>query len=197
MSADKTAFADGRRSVLDDDIGYVMIPEDRIIEAVETIARRIEDDYRDSGNKLVLLGILKGSVVFMADLMKHLRIPVEIDFMKVSSYGSGTTSSGNIEIKLDIRRNDMENSDILIVEDIVDSGRTLSHLVEYLKLKGAASVKTVTLLDKPSRRQVEFEPDYTGFAVPDEFVVGYGLDFDEKYRALPYIGVLKPELYQK
>lgn len=197
MSADKTAFADGRRSVLDDDIGYVMIPEDRIIEAVETIARRIEDDYRDSENKLVLLGILKGSVVFMADLMKHLRIPVEIDFMKVSSYGSGTTSSGNIEIKLDIRRNDMENSDILIVEDIVDSGRTLSHLVEYLKLKGAASVKTVTLLDKPSRRQVEFEPDYTGFAVPDEFVVGYGLDFDEKYRALPYIGVLKPELYQK
>lgn len=181
----------------ENDIDHLLISETRIVEAVVELARRIERDYEDSPNNLVLVGILKGSVVFMADLMKHLRIPVEIDFMKVSSYGSGTTSSGNIEIKLDIRRANMENSDILIVEDIVDSGRTLSKLVEYLKLKGAASVKTVTLLDKPSRRQVDFKPDYTGFEVPDEFVVGYGLDFDEKYRALPYIGVLKPELYQK
>ncbi len=179
------------------DIERVLIPEEEILRRVRELSSQIESDYAESKNKLVLLGILKGSVVFMAELMKHIRIPVEIDFMKVSSYGGGTTSSGNVEIKLDIRRRDIEESDILIVEDIIDSGRTLSYLVEYLKLRGAASVRTVTLLDKPSRRTVDFVPDYTGFTVPDEFVVGYGLDFDEKYRALPFIGVLKPEFYEK
>ena len=132
----------------------------------------------------------------MAELMKRIKLPVEIDFMKVSSYGSGTVSSKTVTIVLDIRRKDLESSDILIVEDIIDSGRTLSYLVEYLKLKGAASVKTCTLLDKPSRREVDFEPDFCGFEIPDEFVIGYGLDFDEKYRALPFVGVLKPELYE-
>lgn len=179
------------------DVERVLISEEEIEKKVAAIARQIEDDYEGSENKLVLLGILKGSIVFMADLMKHLRLPVEIDFMKVSSYGGGTSSTGNIEIKLDLRRRDIDKSDILIVEDIIDSGRTLSYLVEYLKLKGAASVRTVTLLDKPSRRVVEFEPDYRGFEIPDEFVVGYGLDFDEKYRALPFVGVLKPEFYEK
>ncbi len=179
------------------DVERVLISEEEILRRVRELASEIEADYGESKNKLVLLGILKGSVVFMAELMKHIRIPVEIDFMKVSSYGSGTTSSGNVEIKLDIRRRDIEESDILIVEDIIDSGRTLSYLVEYLKLRGAASVKTVTLLDKPMRRTVDFVPDYTGFTVPDEFVVGYGLDFDEKYRALPFVGVLKPEFYEQ
>lgn len=179
------------------DIERVLFQEDEITERVGVLARLIEADYKNSENKLVLLGILKGSIVFMAELMKQIRLPVEIDFMKVSSYGGGTTSTGNIEIKLDIRRRDIESSDILIVEDIIDSGRTLSYLVDYLKLKGAASVRTVTLLDKPSRRVVDFEPDYRGFEIPDEFVVGYGLDFDEKYRALPFVGVLKPEFYEK
>lgn len=179
------------------DVAKVLISEDEIADMVTALAEQIEADYAESENKLVLLGILKGSIVFMAELMKRLRLPVEIDFMKVSSYGGGTESTGNIEIKLDLRRRDIASSDILIVEDIIDSGRTLSYLVEYLKLKGAASVRTVTLLDKPSRRVVEFEPDYRGFEIPDEFVVGYGLDFDEKYRALPFVGVLKPEFYEK
>ena len=192
-----TVETEKRRVGTADDVLSVLILEDQIISRVAELARLIEADYAASENKLVLLGILKGSIVFMAELMKHLRLPVEIDFMKVSSYGGGTETTGNVEIKLDIRRNDMQNSDMLIVEDIIDSGRTLSYLAEYLKLKGAASVKTVTLLDKPSRRQVDFEADYKGFIVPDEFVVGYGLDFDEKYRALPFIGVLKPEMYQK
>ena len=127
--------------------------------------------------------------------MKRLQTPLEIEFMRVSSYGSGTVSSGNIQIHLDISIKNIENCDILIVEDIVDSGRTLSYLVDYLKLKGANNVKTVTLLDKPSRRVVPFVPDYIGKEIPDEFVVGYGLDFDEKYRTLPYVGVLDPKAY--
>lgn len=178
------------------DIERVLISEEQIAERVGELAREIEDCYKTSGKKLLLLGILKGSVVFMAELMKQLRVHVEIDFMQVSSYGSGTTS-GNIKIMLDLARDDIKECDILIVEDIIDSGKTLSYLVEYLKLRGAASVRTVTLLDKPSRRTVDFSPDFRGFEIPDYFVVGYGLDFDEKYRALPFIGVLKPELYEK
>ena len=116
--------------------------------------------------------------------------------MKVSSYGSSTVSSGGVNILLDLHRNDLDNVDILIVEDIIDSGRTLSYLVEYLKLKGARSVRTATMLDKPDRRVVDFVPDYVGKVIPDEFVVGYGLDYAEKYRALPYIGILKPEVYE-
>ena len=178
------------------DVEKVLISGEEISERVGVLARMIEDDYKDSEHKLLLLCILKGSVVFMAELMKKMRLPVEIDFMKVSSYGSGTVSSGKVEIVLDLKRNDIEDCDILVVEDIIDSGRTLSYLIEYLKLRGAASVKTITLLDKPSRRVVDFEPDYCGFEIPDEFVVGYGLDFDEKYRALPFVGVLKPEIYE-
>ena len=117
--------------------------------------------------------------------------------MKVSSYGSGTSSSGKINIVLDLHRGDLENLDIIIIEDIIDSGKTLSHLTKYLELKGAGSVKTCTLLDKPSRRQVEFTPDYIGREIPDEFVVGFGLDYDEKYRNLPYVGILKREVYEK
>ena len=131
----------------------------------------------------------------MGELMKKITLPLEIDFMKVSSYGSGTNTQGRINIMLDLHRDDFSDLNILIIEDIIDSGRTLSHLTKYLELKGAHSVKTVALLDKPSRREVDFNPDYSGKIVPDEFVVGYGLDYDEKFRNLPYIGVLKREVY--
>ncbi len=177
------------------DIEKVLISEKEIDEIVSGIASRISEDYR--GRRLLLLCILKGAVVFMGDLMKKVSIPVEIDFMKVSSYGAAARTSGTVNILLDLARKDLPDTDILIVEDIVDSGKTLSYLVEYLKLKGARSVRTATMLDKPSRREVDFTPDYCGKVIPDEFVVGYGLDFAERYRALPYIGVLKPEVYEK
>ena len=179
------------------DIKSILISENEIQNIVKDISERITNDYKDRQSKLLLLCILKGSVVFMGDLMKNIDLPVEIDFMKVSSYGQGAKTSGNVNIILDIHRNDLDNVDILIVEDIIDSGKTLSYLSEYLLLKGAKSVKTVTLLDKPSRREVDFAPDYTGKIIPDEFVVGYGLDYAEKYRALPYVGILKEEVYSK
>ena len=177
------------------DIKSILVNEKEIEAIVTRIAAEIDRDYKDSSKKLLLLCILKGSVVFMGELMKKITLPVEIDFMKVSSYGSGTKTSGQINIMLDLYRNDMEDIDIIIIEDIIDNGRTLSHLKKYLELKGAGSVKTCTLLDKPSRREVDFVPDYIGREIPDEFVVGFGLDFDEKYRNLPYIGILKEEAY--
>ncbi len=177
------------------DILKVLISEDEIEEATARIAAEIDRDFAGSDKKLLLLCILKGSVVFMGELMKKITLPVEIDFMKVSSYGAGTKSTGRINIILDLIRADFEDLDIVVVEDIIDSGKTLSYLTDYLKLKGAHSVKTCTLLDKPSRREVEFTPDYRGYEIDDYFVVGFGLDYDEKYRALPYIGILKPEVY--
>lgn len=178
-----------------DDIEKILISEQEIQTIVKRISAEIDAYYENRDSRLLLLGILKGSVVFMGDLMKNITIPVEIDFMKVSSYGSGTVSGGSVNIILDLYRKDLPNTDILIVEDIIDSGKTLSYLVEYLQLKGAKSVRTCTLLDKPERREVEFDADWVGTVVPNEFVVGYGLDYDEKYRALPFIGVLKPEVY--
>ena len=186
-----------RKSILDNDIEKVLLTGEQIEEIVQRLAAQIDGDYKDRTTKLVLLCILKGSVVFTGDLMKALSIPTEIDFMKVSSYGSGTKSAGRVNIVLDLNRKDLADCDILIVEDIIDSGRTLSYLTEYLAINGAHSVKTCTLLDKPSRRTVEFDPDYVGTVVPDEFVVGYGLDYDEKYRSLPYVGVLKRSIYEK
>ena len=177
------------------DIAEILVTEEEVREICSRIAGEISRDYENSQKKLLLLCILKGSVVFMGELMKKINLPVEIDFMKVASYGKSTSTSGNINILLDLHRGDMEDIDIIIVEDIIDSGKTLSHLTEYLKLKGAHSVRTCTLLDKPSRREVEFTPDYTGKIIPDKFVVGFGLDYDEMYRALPYVGVLKPEVY--
>jgi hypoxanthine phosphoribosyltransferase len=132
---------------------------------------------------------------FASELMKRITLPLELDFMKVSSYGSGTSSTGVINIHLDINRKDVADVDFIIVEDIIDSGRTLSHLIKYFTEKGAGSVRTVTLLDKPSRRTVEFVPDYCGKTIPDKFVVGFGLDYDEKYRNLPFVGVLSPNVY--
>ena len=177
------------------DILKVLVDEKQLDEITTKLAKKIDDDYFDNSEHVILLAILKGSVVFMGDLMKKLQTPVEIEFMKVSSYGTGTKTTGNINIHLDLQRKNIEECDIIIVEDIIDSGRTLSYLVNYLLNKGARSVKTCALLDKPSRREVEFNPDYSGMEIPDEFVVGYGLDYDEKYRTLPYVGILRPEVY--
>jgi hypoxanthine phosphoribosyltransferase len=176
-------------------IAKILVSEAELEATVTRLAAQIDADYKGSDKKLVLLCILKGSIVFMGDLMKKLTVPVEIDCMKVSSYGAGTESTGQIHIALDLIRPDISECDLLIVEDIIDSGVTLSHLTKYLALKGAHSVRTCTLLDKPSRRRVEFVPDHCGFEIPDEFVVGYGLDYAEMYRALPFVGVLKPEVY--
>ncbi len=178
-----------------EDIERILVSEEQIDDIVEKTARQIDEDYKDKN--LLLLCILKGSVMFFSDLLKKITVPAEIDFMRVSSYGSGTESTGVIRILLDIDHAKIKDCDILIIEDIIDSGKTLSYLCDYLKFKGAKSVHTCTLLDKPDRRAVKFVPDYTGVMIPDEFVVGYGLDFDEKYRTLPYIGVLKPEVYKK
>jgi len=179
------------------DVKEVLLSEEEIDAITTRIAKQVDEDYKDRSKKLLLLGILKGSVVFMSDLMKKIERPVEIDFMKVSSYGKSTKTSGKINIILDLHRSDLSQLDILVIEDIIDSGKTLSYLVEYLKLNGARSVRTCTLLDKPSRRQVDFTPDYVGAQIPDKFVIGYGLDYAESYRTLPFVGVLKPEVYEK
>ena len=177
------------------DIAKVLVSSAEIDRITTRIAGEIDEMYGGGDSRLVLLCVLKGSVVFMGDLMKKVTVPVEIDFMKVSSYGSGTVTTGNVNIHLDLVRPDIDKCDILIIEDIIDSGVTLSYLVRYLKGKGARSVRTCTLLDKPSRRKVDFTPDFRGTVIPDEFVVGYGLDYDERYRALPYVGVLHPSVY--
>lgn len=177
------------------DIESVLVTEEQINDITTRIAKKITEEYANSQKKLVFICILKGSLMFTCELVKKIPLPVEIDFMKVSSYGSGTSTSGVINIHLDIKRNDLSDADFVVVEDIIDSGKTLSHLVKYLSEKGANSVKTVTLLDKPSRRVVDFTPDYCGMEIPDKFVVGFGLDYNEKYRNLPFVGVLKPEVY--
>ena len=182
---------------IENQLAYKLIDESEIEQIVNRLAENINRDYAAPDKHLLLLCILKGSVVFMGELMKRLQIPVEIDFMKVSSYGGGTVSTGNVHIILDLLRKDLDQCDILIVEDIIDSGRTLSYLTQYLQLKGAKSVNTCTLLDKPYRREVAFSADYVGKEIPDEFVVGYGLDYNEAFRALPYVAVLKPEVYAK
>ncbi len=179
------------------DLQEILLSEAEVDAIITRIAAELDRDYAGENKRLVLVCILKGSVVFMGELMKKITVPVEIDFMRVSSYGGGTETTGSINIMLDLMRKDLDQCDIVIVEDIIDSGRTLAHLSRYLELKGAKSVRTCTLLDKPSRREVEFEADYVGCEIPDEFVVGYGLDYDEKYRALPYVGILKREVYEK
>ncbi len=177
-----------------EDILRTLVSEEQLHEKVAQLGKQISSDYE--GKSLLLVSVLKGSVVFMADLMRAITIPARIDFMSVSSYGSGTKSRGVVKIikDLDIP---LEGYDLLIVEDILDSGNTLSYLKEILSSRGPRSIRICTLLDKPERRTADISPDYVGFAVPDEFVVGYGLDYDEKYRNLPYIGILKPEVYEK
>ena len=176
------------------DIKEVLYSEAYIDSMVKRVGAEISRDYADKN--LLLVSVLKGSVVFMADLMRAITIPARIDFMCVSSYGSGTKTSGVVKIIKDLDA-DLTGRDVLIVEDILDTGITLSKLVPVLKMRNPGSVKICTILSKPSRRKVDIEPDYCGFEVPDEFVVGYGLDYDEKYRNLPYVGVLKPEVYSK
>jgi hypoxanthine phosphoribosyltransferase len=177
------------------DVEKILVSEEEIDKITTRIAAEIDRDYSDADKRLVLVCILKGSLMFMGDLMKKITVPVEIDCMKVSSYGAGTVSTGSVNIILDLLRPDLPECDILLIEDIIDSGTTLSYLTKYLTIKGAKSVRTCTLLDKPSRRRVDLIPDYKGLEIPDEFVIGYGLDYAEKYRALPYIGVLKPSIY--
>lgn len=176
------------------DILKVLLTEEEIKQRVSEIGQQISNDYKDK--KLLLVSILKGSVVFMADLMRSIKIPAQIDFMAVSSYGSGVKTSGVVKIIKDLDI-DLKGYDILIVEDILDSGMTLSYLIELLKTRNPNSVEICTLLDKPERHKVDVNIKYKGFTVPDEFVVGYGLDYDENYRNLPYIGILKPEVYTK
>lgn len=176
------------------DIEKILVSEEQINDMCDRIAKQIDEDYKNS-QKLVLICILKGSLPFTAELMKRISLPIELEFMKVSSYGAGTSSSGVINLHLDLQREDISDADFLVVEDIVDSGRTLSYLVRYLSERGAKSVRTCTLLDKPERRTVNFDPDYCGQIIDDYFVVGFGLDYNEKYRNLPYVGILKPEVY--
>lgn len=178
------------------DCERVLISAEEIAAIVDRLASEIQSTYDQSGRRLVMVVILKGSMPFAAELMKRLTLPLEIEFMKVSSYGAGTKSSGEIKVSLDLNRDDLRDIDLLVVEDIVDSGRTLSRLTRLLINRNAHSVRTCTLLDKPSRREVEFVPDFCGAVVPDEFVVGFGLDYDEKYRNLPFVGVLKREIYE-
>ena len=175
------------------DIERVLLSEQQISDKVKEIGAAISKDF--AGQDVLLVGILKGSVVFMADLMRAITIPLAIDFMAVSSYGKGSKSSGVVKIVKDLQE-DIEGKNIIVVEDILDSGRTLGYLRKHMMAKGANKVSIVTLLDKPERRVVDVFPDYTGFNVPDEFVVGYGLDYAEEYRNLPFIGVLKPSVYQ-
>lgn len=175
-----------------EDVLRVLLSEDEIREKVRELGGKITADYKNSN--LMLVTVLKGAVVFLADLMRQIDVPAEIDFMVVSSYGSGVKSSGVVKIVKDLDV-PLAGKDILIVEDILDSGLTLSYIKELLESRGPRSIRIVTLLDKPSRRKVDLQADYIGFSVPDEFVIGYGLDYDEKYRNLPYIGILKPEVY--
>ncbi len=177
---------------LNDDVKEVLLSEEEIKAITKKLGKQISKDYK--GKNLLLVSVLKGSVVFMADLMRAIEIPCSIDFMVVSSYGSSTESSGIVKIIKDLDLN-LNGLDLLIVEDILDTGRTLSSLIDILKMRKPNSVRICTFLDKPERRLADIEADYVGARVPDEFVVGYGLDYNERYRNLPYVGILKPSVY--
>lgn len=179
---------------MEKDIERILITEEELQNKVAEIGAAISRDYADVKEDVVFIGVLKGCFVFMADVMRHVTIPCSMDFMAVSSYGSGTTSSGAVKITKDLRE-DIGGKHVIFVEDILDSGVTLHYLKQYLQVREPASIRIVTLMDKPSRRKADVHADYFGFEVPDAFVVGYGLDYDEKYRNLPYVGVLKPEVY--
>ena len=174
------------------DLSKVLVTREEIHEAVKKLGQQITADYQ--GKEPMLVGILKGAVVFYSDLIREIDLPLKTDFMVVSSYGRSTETTGVVKIIKDLSVN-ITGSDVLIVEDIVDSGITLSYLKNMLKDRGAASIKIATLRDKPARRRVDLKADYSCFEIPDEFVVGYGLDYDEKYRNLPEIGVLSPRIY--
>lgn len=179
--------------MMDQDIERVLFSEAELKTRVAELGAQISADYQ--GKNPIIISVLRGSYIFMADLTRKISLPCTIDFMAVSSYGKGTTSSGQVKIVKDLSEN-IEGRDVIVVEDILDSGNTLSYLLQILKARHVASVKLCTLLDKPSRRVKDVRADYVGFSVPDYFVVGYGLDYAEYYRNLPYIGILKPEVYE-
>ena len=176
-----------------EDMTKVLIEPQDIAQAVEKLGRQLTADY--SGKDLVIIGILKGSVTFMTDLIRQIELPLCIDFMNVSSYGSGVKTSGVVKIIKDLDHS-IEDKDVLIVEDIMDSGMTLHYLVAILRERNPRSLQIATLLDKPERRIADIQPDYTCFSIPDAFVVGYGLDYNEQYRNLPYVGILSPHVYE-
>ena len=177
------------------DIEKVLLSEEELKNIVEKLGAQITEDYK--GKNLVLVSVLKGSVIFMADLMRAINLPCQIDFMSVSSYGSGTKTSGVVKIIKDLDNEVVCGNDLLIVEDILDSGVTLEYLIKVLSARNPNSIKICTLLDKPERRKANVKADYAGAQIPDAFVVGYGLDYDEKYRNLPFVGALKPAVYEK
>ena len=174
--------------MLEKDIDHILFSEEQLKARVREIAGQIDRDF--AGKEPMLISVLRGSFIFMADLMRSITLPCTVDFMAVSSYGAGTTSSGQVKITKDLSES-IEGRDIIVVEDILDSGNTLSYLLQILQARHPASMKLCTLLDKPDRRIKPVHVDYSGFSIPDEFVVGYGLDFDQKYRNLPYIGVVE------
>lgn len=179
---------------IENDIEKVLYSEEQINEITTKLGEQITKDYEDKN--LLIVGILKGCVFFLTDLVSKIKLPLKVDFMSVSSYGSGTVSSGKVNIIKDLDF-DVKDYDVLFVEDILDTGRTLKCVTDMIKARGAKSVKVVSLLDKPDRRVADIKADYIGSQVPDEFVVGYGLDYDQMYRNLPYIGVLKRSVYEK
>ena len=171
-------------------VKYVLVTEEEIKEINARLAAEINREYSGEGKKLIIVSVLKGAMPFTTDLMKGIDVECELECIKASSYGNATESSGEIKVSLDFNRDDISECDVLLVEDIVDSGNTLKFLVDHFKAKGARSVKACTLLDKPARRKVDYNPEYTGKVIPDEFVFGYGLDLFEKYRDLPYVAVV-------
>lgn len=177
---------------MEDIIKEVLVSEEDIRSKVKELGKQITEDYK--GEDLLLVGILKGAVIFMSELAQNIKFPVEMDFMAVSSYGKSSVSTGEVRIIKDLDFS-VENRNLLIIEDIIDTGYTLSYLIDNLKKRGAKSVKVCTLLDKPDRRKADIHVDYLGFIVPDEFIVGYGLDYSEQYRNLPYVAALREEVY--
>ena len=176
------------------DVDQVLYSEEELRQRVKELGCQITADY--SGREPMLVSVLRGSYIFMADLTRSINLDVTVDFMVVSSYGAGTVSSGQVEIKKDLS-DAIEGRDLIIVEDILDSGNTLYYLMDVLRARKPASIRICTLMDKPERRTKPITADYVGFTIPDAFIVGYGLDFDEKYRNLPYVGVLKESVYEK
>ncbi|HBN13136.1 MAG TPA: hypoxanthine phosphoribosyltransferase [Clostridiales bacterium] len=176
------------------DCERIMLTEEQLRTRVKEIAQEVDERYQ--GKRPLVVGILKGSIIFYSDFIRHLTCPVELDFMAVSSYGSGSVSSGKLKIKKDLDR-DVKGRDVIVVEDIIDSGFTLANLKALLLERGAASVIIVTLLNKVERREYDIAPDYNCFDIENEFVIGYGLDYNEMYRSLPYIGILKRSVYEK
>lgn len=181
---------------MEKDIESILASAEELTHICDRLAEEITEDYRNGEHPLVFVTVLKGSIFFATDLIRRVPLKCELDFMKLSSYGSSSESSGFIQVHLDLRR-DVKDCDVIVIEDIIDSGRTLQKLKQLLSDRGAHSVRTCTLFDKPERRVVDLCADYVGMNIPDAFIVGYGLDYSEQYRNLPYVGILKPSVYQK